>query len=231
MTPLVLIPGFMLDHDIWRDIEIELSDVGPMFHPEVYGEGSIFEMAKKILEIAPPEFHLVGFSMGGFVAREVYRIEKQRVKSLVLIATSARGDTEERTKVKQTTLSTLKGFSGVSRSSIKRSLSPKFKDNSSVVERIRAMGLRLGGDVFVKQLSMLRNGDLDRLGELNCPTLIVAGEFDQLRSLQESQELKTKMPNAELKIVPAGHMIPIEKPGALVELMKNFYKALYDNTC
>ena len=37
----------MLDHDIWRDIEIELSDVGPMFHPEVYGEGSIFEMAKK----------------------------------------------------------------------------------------------------------------------------------------------------------------------------------------
>jgi pimeloyl-ACP methyl ester carboxylesterase len=38
-------------------------------------------------------FDVIGFSMGGYVAREIARIAPDRVQQLVLMATSSRGDT------------------------------------------------------------------------------------------------------------------------------------------
>lgn len=65
-----------------------------------------------------------------------------------------------------------------------------------------------------------RPGDIDRLVAICCPTLVVAASQDQLRSLEEAQELQAGIPDARLAVIEdSGHMIPIEAPQRLLEVI------------
>jgi pimeloyl-ACP methyl ester carboxylesterase len=85
---------------------------------------------------------------------------------------------------------------------------PRQRDNEALIERVRAMGTRLGGDVFRRQSMLDRPGDLERSGEIRCPTLVVAA----------AQEMTAAIPGATLVVVEdTGHMIPIEAPRRLLD--------------
>lgn len=56
---------------------------------------------------------------------------------------------------------------------------------------------------------------MDCLFGIGCPTLIIAGSQDRLRSLEEAHEMHAAIPKAELEIIEAGHMIPLEAPRRL----------------
>src|SRR4051812_296462 len=55
-------------------------------------------MAQHVLVGAPEHFALIGFSMGGYVARHIACLVPKRVQALVLVATSARADTPEQAR-------------------------------------------------------------------------------------------------------------------------------------
>jgi pimeloyl-ACP methyl ester carboxylesterase len=68
----------------------------------------------------------------------------------------------------------------------------------------------------MRQSLIVREADTARLADIRCPTLVVAGAEDQLRSPEEARELADGIPSARLEIVPgAGHLIPLEQPQAL----------------
>jgi pimeloyl-ACP methyl ester carboxylesterase len=90
---LLLVPGFMADETLWRDLEAPLARFAPLHYADLRHDSSIEAMARRALDAAPPSFLLVGFSMGGYVAREIARLAPERVRALVLIATSTRPDT------------------------------------------------------------------------------------------------------------------------------------------
>jgi pimeloyl-ACP methyl ester carboxylesterase len=74
------------------------------------------------------------------------------------------------------------------------------------------MSERLGHDVYARLSSLQRPSDLARLDQIRCESLVVCAEHDQLRSLEESQELETAL-HAELAVIQgSGHMIPLERP-------------------
>jgi pimeloyl-ACP methyl ester carboxylesterase len=140
------------------------------------------------------------------------------VRALVLIATSTRPDTPAVRQRKGAIGSAAPSiaFSGLSRIAVATSLHPKDRDNEALIERVRAMGTRLGGEVFRRQSMLERPADLDRLDAIRCPTLVVAAAQDQLRSLEEARELQAGIPGATLAIIEdTGHMIPIEAPDRL----------------
>ena len=89
---LVLLPGFMLDAGLWDDMAPLLAPLGPIHHGDLFQDETLDGMAARVLAAAPDRFVLVGFSMGGFVARQIARMAPERVRALVLVATSARGD-------------------------------------------------------------------------------------------------------------------------------------------
>ena len=66
---LVLLPGFMCDADLWSDMAADLGKLGSVHHGNVYQDDTLEGMARRVLAEAPDSFVLVGFSMGGFVAR------------------------------------------------------------------------------------------------------------------------------------------------------------------
>ena len=166
--------------------------------------------------------------MGGYVARELARIAPERVEALILIATSARGDTEALIRQRRSSLKAPpRAFKGLSRPAIVSSLHPDLVNDETMIARVRDMGLRLGGEVFHRQSAMTRAGDLERLGEIVQPTLIVAADADRLRMREEAEELHRGIAGSTLETVEhSGHMIPLEQPKALARVMTDWLKTL-----
>jgi pimeloyl-ACP methyl ester carboxylesterase len=222
---LLLVPGFMADETLWNDMRAALARFGPILHADLRHDTSVEAMARRALASAPPSFLLVGFSMGGYVARDIARLAPEygkRVDALVLVATSTRPDTPAMRQRKGAVghAAPSVAFSGLSRTAVASSLHPKNKHNEAMIERVRAMGVRLGGEVFRRQSVLERPGDIDRLRAIGCPTLVIAAAQDQLRSLEEAQELQAGIPDARLAVIEdSGHMIPIEAPQRLLEVI------------
>lgn len=219
---ILLVPGFMADETLWNDLLPRLAPFGPVAHADLRHDATIEAMARRALQSAPENFLLVGFSMGGYVAREIARLAPDRVRALVLIATSTRPDTPSLQKKKGAIgrADASIAFSGLSRIAVASSLHPKDRNNDALIERVRAMGTRLGGEVFRRQSMLERPGDLDRLNEIRCPTLVVAADHDQLRSMEEAKEMQAGIAGAEFAVIAdSGHMIPIEAPDRLADVI------------
>jgi len=218
MTPLVLIPGYMLDDALWDGMLPFLPSELPLHFASLAEGGSIVAMAHAILAKCPPHFSLLGFSMGGYVAREIVRLAPERVQTLALVATSSRADlplqVEQRRKAAHA--NPIGAFRGLGRVAIAQSLHPDNAANEALVAHVRIMGERLGREVFVRQSLIVRDADTSRLADIQCPTLVVAAAEDQLRSAEEARELADGIPGARLAIIPnSGHLIPLEQPQAL----------------
>lgn len=219
---LLLVPGYMADDTLWDDMRDRLAPFGPLVHADLRHDSTLEDMARRTLASAPPSFILVGFSMGGYVAREIVRQAPERVRALALIATSTRPDSaavrQSKAKVAQAAPSV--SFAGLSRVAIASSLHPKDSANEALLERVRMMGVRLGGAAFRNQSMLVRPGDLHLLDAIRCPTLIVAAGHDRLRSIEESQELHAGIAGSEFALIEdSGHMIPIEAPRQLGDVL------------
>ncbi|KPF41437.1 alpha/beta fold hydrolase [Rhizobium sp. AAP43] len=216
---LLLVPGFMATKALWEDVAADFEKVGPLTYADLSEGTSISDMAERAIEAAPETFALIGFSMGGYVAREIVRKFPDRVQTLVLIATSARADTPEQALRKSRAADQLRAssYAGLSRGTVSQSLHPDRATNGEMIDRVRQMSIDLGKDAFLRQTVQTRKSDLDRLDEISCPTLIIAAAEDRLRSLEEAEELQAGISGAELCVIQgSGHMLPIEMPQALV---------------
>ncbi|MDD9317420.1 alpha/beta fold hydrolase [Acinetobacter lactucae] len=220
---VVLIPGYMLDESLWNEVINAVPKEWNTYRATLKEGQTIKEIAQNIAKNAPESFVLIGFSLGGYIARSIVEQFPQKVKALVLIASSLRSDTEEQKNQKLTAikLNTGKNFHGLSSISIEKTLHPSNVQNRALVKRIQEMGRTLGYEEFVKQ-SMLDRSSYD-MSKITCPTLIISGAEDQLRSKEEAIELLDQLPHAKLEIIKnTGHMIPIEQPRILVSVISTW---------
>ncbi|MEW6023078.1 MAG: alpha/beta hydrolase [Pseudomonadota bacterium] len=227
--PLVLLPGFMLDETLWDEV-VPLLDWEAPVHRLPLGPGTTTdEIARSIAQAAPERFVLVGFSLGGYIARKMVELFPERVAALVLVASSLESDTPERTKAKQDAIRALdpSTFRGLSMGSIAQSLHPDRRGDRELVTRIREMGRRLGYEAMVVQSGLRRDGIA--AAELRCPTLVIGADQDALRSAQETRELAAAIPGARLEVInESGHMLPLEQPEALVTTLQSWLLAQYN---
>ena len=66
------------------------------------------------------------------------------------------------------------------------------------------------------------------VSKINVPTLVLAGELDQLDSIeQHKREVVARIPNAEFDVIEgSGHLIPIDEPVQLAKRIASFATAL-----
>jgi len=212
LRDLVLLPGFMCDRDLWTDMVPDLSVVATLHYGNVYEDTSLEGMAKRVLDSSPERFVLVGFSMGGFVARVLALMAPERVTGVAFVASSARrragfqpGDRPPRQAGEE---------------SVARGLHPARESDPVLLDRLRGMQRRLGREVRARQAQLVRNEGYADLERITCPALVVACRQDRLRRFAETERMAQHLPRARFAILEdCGHMAPLERPHELASLL------------
>jgi pimeloyl-ACP methyl ester carboxylesterase len=210
---ILLVSGFMLDADLWSGIRADLARLGRVIDADTTQDSSIDTMADRAIASMPGPTIVIGFSMGGYVARAIaYRVP-HLVRGLALIATSSRPHGGAQLKPDMM-------FKHLGRAAIARSLHPDNRTDELMI-RVQRMSERLGADVFRRQSGMVRQDDTNQLERISCPTLVVAAAQDELRSVAESQILHDRIKSSTMTIIePSGHLIPMEQPHQLLAALK-----------
>jgi pimeloyl-ACP methyl ester carboxylesterase len=222
---LMCLPGFMCGPALFDDFAAALGDRARVLHGDVYSDASISAMAARVLDGAPDRFALLGFSMGGFVAREIALLAPERIEALVLVATSARATSPAEHARKEAILAQLGayGFKGMSRAALAKGIHPDHPDSDALVARLKAMGADLGGAVMARQLQATRVDGYADLPRITAQTLVIAGCQDALRPLSEVEALASGIPGARFEVVEdCGHMVPLEQPRRLADRVAKF---------
>ncbi|ASU36922.1 alpha/beta hydrolase [Herbaspirillum sp. meg3] len=228
MRDLVFLPGFMLNASLWDDMRSDLATLGSLHFGDLGQDDSIAAMADRVLSAAPEKFVLFGFSMGGFVAQAITLKAPERVLGLGLLNTSSRPQSEKESAgtLAQIALAEKTPFKGLTSRALASSLHPDRSTDQGLLQRLQAMALANGKEVFLRQLSTLRDGSYADLHRIKSPTLIVASDADRLRTVEESEEMAQRIPSARFEIVrDCGHMTPMEKPEELFRIIRDWIAA------
>ncbi|MBS0224102.1 MAG: alpha/beta fold hydrolase [Proteobacteria bacterium] len=221
MTDLVLLPGFMCDADLWTDMQPALARVGRIHYGNVYQDDTLEGMARRVLDESPDRFVLVGFSMGGFVARVLTLMAPQRVNGVAFVASSARGYSAEERARRQS------GWQPGNRpprtNGVAAGLHPDRERDPVLLDRLRGMQRRLGPEVRERQAALVRNDGYADLARIACPALVVACRQDRLRTFAETERMAHCLPHARFAVIEdCGHMAPLERPRELAALLADW---------
>lgn len=105
---------------------------------------------------------------------------------------------------------------------VKWAFAPAVPDNLRTLARRTMMETRQS--VFYGDLLACDSFNvIERVNQINCPTLVISGEQDKMTTVRSNQYLASQIPNARLELIPgAGHMVMIEQPNAVASLLRNF---------
>jgi 2-succinyl-6-hydroxy-2,4-cyclohexadiene-1-carboxylate synthase len=179
-----------------------------------------------VLERAPERFGLCGYSMGGRVALHVAFTAPERVRRLVLVASTAGiDDAAERSRRRHADRRLADELERVPfEEFIERwRTQPLFaEDPPGVGALAREDQGRNRPDALAAVLRGIGTGEMeplwDRLGELEMPVTVLVGDRDaKFRGLGE--RMVGLLPEAELIVVPGGHDLPRESPAAVAEVL------------
>jgi pimeloyl-ACP methyl ester carboxylesterase len=185
------------------------------------------------LGLAP--VHLVGLSMGGFVAMRIAARQPDLVRSLTLLNTSAAEHARAKFP-KQLVLAAIARATGVRLRPIVAGVEgelygPAFRaDPASAAERAAWRRRWAAADraALVRTLLgfMIRPDIRDELGDVSVPTLVIAGAEDASLPPRLSRDISARIAGSTLVELPGvGHSAPIEDPAAVTRAIEDFLGA------
>jgi 3-oxoadipate enol-lactonase len=153
--------------------------------------------------------HVLGISMGGYIAQELAINYPEKVKGLVLGCTGPGG--ERAVRMSPEKLKKFTANEGLKPEDIlKKDMDIYFSDDyvkvhAKDIEEFIEISLRhyQPPDAFERQFAAcLRHDTLHRLGLISAPTLVLSGDDDPLVPSDNSRILKELIPLAELVLFP-----------------------------
>ena len=226
---VVLIPGMMCNEDIFSHQINVLEKVFKVIVIEFNEHRDIELGVKNLASNLPKKFHLLGHSMGGIVAMELVKQHSKRVLSLALLNTNPYKEKEE-VKVRRNKI--LKELDALDLISLMRSdyISRYFpddcRDKNKLIQQCVDMAIILDKKVFYNQSVALRDRKDQTyiLEKVDCKTLIICGERDQLCPVSYHSDMNKMIKSSDLIVLEGvGHMPIIECPLILNNHLKNFY--------
>ncbi|MFG0418113.1 alpha/beta fold hydrolase [Ectopseudomonas khazarica] len=228
---LLLLPGLLCDARLWQHQAAALAASAHVSVADVSDEDSISAMARAVLAKAPAdEFALAGFSLGGYVALEIFRQATQRVQALALLNTSARPDTDEDSEARMQSIRLAAiDFPAVTEGLLPKLVHPAHLDDLGLLEVIRAMANSQGAQVCINQQRAMigRVDSRPDLYRIACPTLVLCGSADAITPPKVHREMADAITGAQLTIIETcGHLSPLEKPDTVSKELKNWLARL-----
>lgn len=241
MKPLVFVHGFLGHPSDWRPVISELPTQYDVLTPSLPGhdgaqgteEISLTNLAEKILETLPSEFHLIGYSLGGRVALKIYEKGAHRVKSITLISAAPGVRTpleiEERKLFDERWAKLLsEDFESFLNEWYHQ---PLFGDLSSedreiLIKKRRQNSPEMLRKIFLSTSQASNPHSWDIVRSITVPALFVTGEHD-IKYQKIGAEIVDTNPHFRLQIIPgAGHNPTFTHPHATGLVIKDFLQSV-----
>lgn len=232
--PILLIHGFPLDASLWDDqlnyfassyrvIAIDLPGFGGSHDASLQGLDDIAAYADAVadtingLDLDGP-VHVVGLSMGGYVGLEFWRRHRSRVRSLILCHTKASGDSSlaKQSRHAAARKAIEKGTPAAVDEVLAKLLSVQSEMRSPhLTQWLRETAHRIEPPaIAAAQRAMANRQDFRKLlGQIDVPTLAIAGTDDEIVSTEVMLEMSRAIPSSKfVAIHDAAHLSPREQP-------------------
>jgi len=243
-APLLLLHGAPFDHQMWAPVIPYLSGNFRVVAPDLPGYGRseladqdgtpdalIRTLAGFMTGVRIVPGFVAGASFGGGAALGLAARHPERVRALVAVgslgverwpgtlqgrlARAARG---------------LPGALALARWFLRGALNDRQLAGDALVEQVAAtLRSSTGRRTLIHTLRKLDawRAVIRQLGGIRAPTLLVWGERDAVYGLPEAEHLRHAIPGSRLvTIAGAGHLLPLERPVELAEVMRRFLMPL-----
>lgn len=238
-VPVVLVHGFPLDARMWPPalgsdsgrivLRLDLPGFGGV--PALPGDGSMGAYADWILarlaETGHPRAVFCGLSMGGYLLFEIWRRDPARVAALALCDTRAAADPPEGRAQRNAAIDLVRtgGRRQFLEGFLRRLVAPAVRDDPRVAATLRGMGEAVSDAGLVQGLAAIRDrpDSTADLASIDVPTLVLAGELDEVTPAEGARAMHAAIRGSRLEVIPgAGHIPPLETPGAFVAAFERF---------
>jgi pimeloyl-ACP methyl ester carboxylesterase len=230
---VVLIPGLAADQRMWQAQQDELgahwSTTVATAHQAC---NSITAMAQAVLDQHPGDLVLCGASMGGMVALEATRLAPSRIQGLALLGTVAHPETPDMHQLRSDAIALFEQGRAeeIIRANVALAFHPDHAGDPELTALYLDMVLDAGTDTLIRhnRAVMARPDARTHLRRIDCPTLVLCGEADQLTPAEHSQVIAANIPKSRLELIPrSGHMLTMEQPGPVNRLLQGWINGFW----
>ena len=185
-------------------------------------------LAQLIIQLDLGRVHVVGLSMGGYLAMEFLRGHADLAGSVVLADTRPRSDDSDvwqRRTDEQAQIRAGDPLENLAKPLSERLLSQGSLARPELVEYVRQLMVANHPDGWIAALEAMKNrsDSLGTLKSLDLPTLVIVGQRDRVTPLVEARLIQSLVTDAELVEIPeAGHLPPIENPDVFDQVLIEF---------
>lgn len=237
--PLVLVHGVGASLRSWDAVVEQLKDEFDILRLDLRGHGqsahidgpySIDAFAEDVIammdDAGVAHAHLVGFSLGGLIAQRLARGWPQRFDRVVILSAVAGRTEEERERVVARLEMLRKGGIGaITGAAQDRWFTDQFaRRHPEIIEKRIAELKAVHLPSYLEAYRVFGLTELvDTLGEIEAPTLVMTGEYDQGSNVRMAETMHRLIPGSELRILPQlKHSVLVEAPDLIAGHVREF---------
>lgn len=238
-TPLLLIHGFPLSHEMWRPQIDALKGSYRVIAPDLRGFGRSGARGTTTMETYASDCVAIldalkidsafvgGLSMGGYIAMAMLRVDAGRVRGLILVDTQATPDDDAgKQKREENARRVEQEGVGFLAEQLRPKLLSKGAPQKLHQELTALMTAQSREGVAGALRGMAQRPDSkDVLSRFSGPALVIVGTEDEITPVAKAKQMAEIISGAELATIPgAAHMSNMEAPEAVNATVREFLR-------
>ncbi|NWL77187.1 alpha/beta hydrolase [Pseudomonas taiwanensis] len=239
--PVVLIHGVGLNKEMWGGQIVGLAPQFQVIAYDMLGHGAsprpesgtglvgYAEQLRELLEHLKLErATVIGFSMGGLVARAFALHHPQQIEGLVILNSVFNRSAEQRAGVIERTRQAAEhGPDANAEAALSRWFSREYQAaNPAQIAAIRQTLASNDPQGYLTTYELFATQDMyrvDDLGSIQVPTLVATGELDPGSTPEMARQLAERIPGAQVAVLDEQrHMMPVESPRLVNQMLLDF---------
>jgi 3-oxoadipate enol-lactonase len=238
---VLFLHAYTLDASQWDHQVAELSGDFRCVRPDFWGCGesplpppgdpTLAGYAAAVLAMVDAlgidRFSVVGLSMGGYIAFELWRLAGTRIRALVLCSTRPGADDAAHRDDRLAIAARVErehSVESIVEPMLDRLLGPSARNEVHIADPVRGRIRRCTpeGIVFAQRAMATRRDSGDVLQRINVPTLVIAGRHDAIIPVTEVRAMSDSISGAEFVELDCGHLGNLEEPHAFNKALGAF---------
>lgn len=240
-STILLLHAFPHSSKMWEANIASLSKKYRVIAPDLagFGKSSILkewsmpdsaDMVLKALDdrgIQEPVF-VAGLSMGGYMALEFFRRFPERFCGLGLFATKATPDSPEALEKRRLSIEAIGkfGIEPFARKAVKSQLGKTTQEkNPRLVEKVLGFMKESSSQAAVNAVKAIagRRDNSEILPKMKFPSLVIAGQEDELCPPDEMKRMAALIPGSEFHVISeSGHLVNLEQLETFQKIFEDF---------